>query len=436
MKRSPFLIAVLALLAVEAPSTTAQTGNPTPIGDQPCVAEEAHGRPTLKRRAPTPDTPVADEGRVAQKTAETDERKPQSPTVDSPGGQKPIRIEFEGLYAFTKEEMVRAFCEQRIAPQTHLPSSEVLAKAVAVMKELLETRGYFHATVDTREDPEVSAIVFLVSEGRRLPLAEVRFEGNKYFSSQELDSKIKGYLAYYAYFGKNEDGFDSDSFEFALRRVLNFVRSRGYLQAAFGEAKKEIDARGLVLSIPVDEGVLYRLGEIRIEGAEAVAPEKVRAMLGLDRGDIANGEALGKWLFEDLKKIYGELGFVEYTAEPEPKFRAAMNSANQGVVDFSVRIEEGRRFRLHTIKFQGSGLTDEELLRLLPIRAGDVFNQRLWEESISELNKSGLFKFIDKDRDADFKTDEEQGLIDIVIKLRNSDGEVEPGLSYLNRRQP
>ena len=66
-----------------------------------------------------------------------------------------------------------------------------------------------------------------------------------------------------------------------------------------------------------------------------------------------------------LKKAYGELGFIEYTAEPEPEFKAAANSDSEGVVDFKVYIEEGQRFRIQTIKFLGSGLADEELLKVL-----------------------------------------------------------------------
>ena len=255
---------------------------------------------------------------------------------------------------------------------------------------------------------------FLVDEGKSLPLAEVRFEGNMKDSSGELAAKTREYLVRYR---ETEYEYDSDSCEYALRRTLNFVRSQGYPQATFSEPKIEIDARGLVLSIAVDEGRLYRLGEIKIEGAEAIAPAKVRAMLALRPGDIVDAEAVGNWLFERLKKAYGELGFIEYTAEPEPEFKAAANSDGEGVVDFKVYIEEGQRFRIHTIKFKGSSLADEELLKVLKIRTGEVFNRRLYEESIDELNKLGLFEFIDKDRDADFTTNEELALINIVIKL-------------------
>jgi outer membrane protein assembly factor BamA len=120
----------------------------------------------------------------------------------------------------------------------------------------------------------------------------------------------------------------------------------------------------------------------------------------------------------------------------EPEFKAATNGANEGVVDFKVTIDEGRQFRLREIRFQGSNLPEKELLSLLRIRAGDIFNQRLFEESIDELNKLGRYDLIDKDRDSDFSTDEELGLIDLVIKLNNRDSEVGPGQSALNSRQP
>jgi outer membrane protein insertion porin family len=421
MKHLSFSKLLLMLLMLAGSTALAQTSYQVPIENQPCIAV-AGARPTLKRRPTTSDPTATDESNLDQKGAGGEKCKSQDPTADLINGRKFLRVQFEGLHALTEGDVVRAFGESGIGlPQAQMPGAELSSKGVTILKQLLERRGYFDATINTREDAEAGKIVFLVAEGSRLPLAEVRFEGNKNFSSLELASKIRGYLAD---FERTEDEYDPDLLEFALRRLLNFVRSRGYLQATFSEPTKERDARGLVLNVAVDEGVVYRLGEIRLKGAEAVAPVKVREMLDLKQGDLANGEKLGKWLFEDLKKVYGELGFIEYTGEIEPEFKVATNTANEGVVDLIVNIEEGRRFRVRTIKFQGNDLTDEELVRLMRIRVGDVFNQRLFEESIDELNKLGLFASIDKDRDADFKTDQELGLIDIVIKLRPAETSV------------
>lgn len=433
MNRLSFFIVVLVLLSTEGSSLLAQTNHPVSTGEQPCIGDMGLGRPTLKRRQPAPETPPPDGRSVDQKLLEKEKCKPQDAAAAPLNNQNPIRIEFEGLHAFSEVDVVKAFRERRIGlPQTQMPGTEVLAKAVAVMKELLESRGYFHAIVDTREDRAARTITFLVYEGPRLPLAEVRFEGNRIFSSQELAAKMGEDLAGYP---KMQGSYDSDIFDFCIRRLSNFIRSRGYLQATFGQPTKEFNERGLVLTIPVEEGVLYRLGEIKIEGAETLAPEQVRAMLSLRQGDIASGEVIGKWLFEDVKKTYGEMGYIEFTAEPEPEFKAAIG-ANGGTVDFKVTIDEGRQFRVHAIKFQGTSLPEKELLSLLRIRAGGVFNQRLFEESIDELNKLGRFELIDKDRDTDFSTDEEQGLIDIVIKLNNEYHELEPGEPPLKLHKP
>ena len=428
MSRFSFFIVVLVLLTAQVSSAFAQTNYPVSNEEKPCIAVVAPGRPTLKPRQPAQQTQPTEAGSVNQKVLDKEKFKQEDSAPNSLNNQEPIDFVFEGLHAFSEVDMVKAFRERGVeVTKTQMPSSDVSGKGVAVIRELLEARGYFRATVNSRNNEETGTVVFMVDEGERLSLAEVRFEGNRSFSSHELASRLGEHLAHYP---KMLEGYDSNIFDYCSRNLLNFIRSRGYLQATFGQPKKEIEARGLVLVIRVNEGVLYRLGEIKIKGAEAVAPEKVRAMLNLRQGDIAGGEDIGKWLYEDLKKTYGEIGYIEYTAEADPEFKAATNDVNGGVVDFTVTIEEGRQFSVHAIRFQGSNLPEGELLGLFRIRAGGVFNQRLFEETIDELNKSGRFEQIDKDRDTDFRTDEEEALIDIVIKINNRNGEVE----HENRR--
>jgi outer membrane protein assembly factor BamA len=199
--------------------------------------------------------------------------------------------------------------------------------------------------------------------------------------------------------------------------VTGFVNSRGYLQAKFGEPKRTVTGNGLVLTIHVKEGLLYRFGDMRIEGAEALSANEIRSRIDLQRGDVANGEKLSKALFEDIKKLYWEMGFIQYTAELNPTFADDPEHENEGIVDLEVTIDEGKRFKLRSLKFEAN-LLDEELRNLFLIREGDIFNQRLFEDSITKLNDTGLFWFIDKDKDSDFKVDDEAATISVVIKLQ------------------
>jgi outer membrane protein assembly factor BamA len=430
MKTLSFFTLVLLLLMAPASVTLAQTNAATSIRENSCIDDSLPGRPTLKRREPAPQT--TDEGSVDQQMLLKEKCKQKDPAADLLSNQ-PIRIEFEGLHAFPEADMVKAFRERRIPlPTTQMPDYQVLAKASALIKELLEALGYFNATITVRENEDKRSVGFIVYEGQRLPLAEVRFEGNRSFSTLELTAKIGECEAGYQ---ETHSGYDSDIFDYCTRSLLNFIRSRGYLRATFAQPTKEIDSRGIVLTLPLDEGPLYRLGKIKIEGSKAIAAEQIRTMLDLQRGDPANGEQLGKWLFENLKKTYEEMGYIQYTAEPEPEFGPA-NDRNEGIVDFTVIISEGRQFRIHDIKFKGDSLAEKELLSVLRIGADDVFNQRLFEESIDGLNQLGCFEWIDKDRDVDFLTNEEEGFITIVIKLSRLSGAPTSGFQASNKRQP
>ena len=413
MKTPSFFILVLLLLTALASVTLAQTTDANSTREIPCVEDSLPGGATLKRRHPAPETPAPNERNVGHKVLQKENCKQESSTANARGDQ-PIRIEFDGLHAFSEADVVKAFRERRIGlPTTRMPSSEVVAKGNALIKEWLESRGFFNATVAARENKVERSVVFLVYEGQRFTLAEVRFDGNQNFSAAELASKIGECRAAYR---ETASGYDSEIFDYCTRRLLNFIRSRGHLRATFGQPTKVIDSRGLVLTLPLDEGPRYRLGEIKIEGSKAVAAEQIRAMLNLQQGEIANGEAIAKWLYENLQKTYAEMGYIQYTAEPVPEFRDA-DYRNEGIVDFTVTIEQGPQFRIHDIKFKGGRIPDKELLSVLRIRPGDVFNQRLFHESIEELNGLGWFDWIDKDRDVDFVTNEEEAIINIVIKV-------------------
>ena len=214
------------------------------------------------------------------------------------------------------------------------------------------------------------------------------------------------------------------------------MRSKGYLQARHGEPRVEGIGRrrtgfpilplpflssvdeGLRVTVPIVEGRLYRIGEMKIEGNSIFSEEVVRDVIGLKQGDVANGEKIGKALFENLKKYYGQQGFIEYTAEPAPTFKDNPQKPDEGIVDFVITIEEGKQFSLRRLEFIGNTFTRDNVLRReVLLNEGDIYNQTAWEYSIIKLNQLGYFDPIDKDKDADFKTNEEEATVDLNLKV-------------------
>src|SRR2546426_4376116 len=73
---------------------------------------------------------------------------------------------------------------------------------------------------------------------------------------------------------------------------------------------------------------------------------------------------------------------------------------------------------LRRLEFTGNTFTRDNVLRReVLINEGDIYNQTLFEFSITRLNQLGYFNPIDKDKDADFRTNDEEAQVDITVKV-------------------
>jgi outer membrane protein insertion porin family len=350
-------------------------------------------------------------------------------------------LTFEGLKSVAESDVLKAFRERRVGVSKESIFDPVKSRAaMRVIKELLSARGHPNATVEERTE-EVSAtsqaITYVVREGDRVRVVDIQFEGNKNFS----DGALRGAMKYVKEAGlisrfKGTDILDREKLDFDLRLVVNYMRSKGYLNARTGEPRVEsVGPRrtgfpvlplpflsstdeGLRVTVPVDEGKVYRLGELKIEGNSIFSEAQIRAVIGLNKGDIANGERISKGLFENLKKYYGGQGFIEYTAEPVPTFKENPQNPNEGIVDFLVTIEEGKQFSLRRLEFIGNTFTRDNVLRReVLINEGDIYNEGYWEYSVIKLNQLGYFNPIDKDKDVDRRTNDEDATVDLTLKV-------------------
>jgi len=349
-------------------------------------------------------------------------------------------LQFQGLKSVPESDVLKTFRERRVGVSKESIYDPVkVGNATRVLKELLAAHGHPNATIEKKLD-EVSAtstaLTFVIHEGDRVRVVEIQFEGNTVFSDGKLRSQMKyvreaGLITRF----RGQDILDREKLDFDLHKVDNYMKSKGYLQARHGEPRVEgvgprrtgfpilplpflssVD-EGLRVTVPIIEGKIYRIGEMKIEGNSIFSETQIRAIIGLNKGDIANGEKIGKALFENLKKYYGGQGFIEYTAEPTPTFKDSPNP-NEGIVDFTINIEEGKQFSLRRLEFTGNTFTRDNVLRReVLLNEGDIYNQNAWEYSVIKLNQLGYFNPIDKEKDADFRTNEEEAQVDINLKV-------------------
>src|SRR5204862_4862180 len=105
-----------------------------------------------------------------------------------------------------------------------------------------------------------------------------------------------------------------------LHRTLPFIQPPFPWGIPIPFKKKTLDR--YYITIKIEENDQYRVGDVKVTGAKQFNETVVKSVLGLVPGEVFNEERLRK-SFENLKKLYGARGYINFTAVPVQDFDEA-----------------------------------------------------------------------------------------------------------------
>jgi len=348
-------------------------------------------------------------------------------------------IQYRGLNSVTESEALMRFKERRAGVSKESPFDPVKAYAARrEVRELLAEKGYPDATVDL-EVEEISAtsvaLIFSVTEGARVRIKEIEFTGaHAGFSQKQLRGAMKlvkeaGLLATFT----SKDIYFKDKLLDDLERVRYFLGAKGYLQAKVGEPRVSPagvtsngfplpipglrkEGPGLKIVIPIEVGRRYRVTKVEEKGVTIFQPGMVTAVSQLKAGDYADAKKISENVFKGIKDLYGAQGYIQASVDFIPKF--ADKTEEEGEIEITLEIDEGRQFMMRRLEFIGNVNTrDRALRREVILNEGDPYNKRYWDLSILRLNQLGLFEEI-KEKDAITRTNDRDQTVDIDLQVK------------------
>jgi outer membrane protein insertion porin family len=348
-----------------------------------------------------------------------------------------LEIKYVGLKSVPQSTVLEKFRERQVGLSKESQYDPVKAKrAAAVIKELLSNEGRPEAKVDvTTENISSTAVslTFRIDEGPRFRVAKIEFEGNNVYEDDKLRGNMKfvkevGLLTTFG----SKDIYHKEKLQTDLDRlrVLTYV-DNGYLQARFGEPRVEQVGKvgtwlplighkgeGLKLIIPITEGRQYTAGEIKIQDNKEFTEEQIKSVLNIKPGDVVKGYSVVNKGIENLKKLYGSRGYIQFDAYFQPEFKDDPNDPNKGTADVTFVIEEGKQYTLKRLEFIGNTFTRDNVLRReVLLNEGERYNKELFDYSLLRLNQLGYFEQV-KEEDATVNTNERDGLVDITLKVQ------------------
>jgi len=350
-------------------------------------------------------------------------------------------IKYEGIKSVTVSEILDRFKERKVglSVESQYDPNKV-QRATIVLKEFLSERGRQYATVDPdiRQIPPSSLeVTFNVAEGPKVKVGEIKIVGNQAMSRREAIRAMKALkpigiphsILFESMFART---YDATKLEMDREMLREAYREKGYFLAKVLDEDVKIRKRDAGkfriplfypnkasiladVTLPVEEGRQYRLNKITFEGVKLFrTPDTLmKPLFQMGEGDVFSTAKLRKG-FENLRKLYGEFGYMN--AVTEPSFDPIPNSNK---IDLTLTADEGKAFFVRRIDFSGNTTTRDKVIRReILLDEGDVFNSRLWEMSLLRLNQLGYFEVLKEGEAADLSTNTQAGTVDITLKVK------------------
>ncbi|MBD3413464.1 MAG: outer membrane protein assembly factor BamA [Candidatus Aminicenantes bacterium] len=288
-----------------------------------------------------------------------------------------------------------------------------------MMEEKGLTSGKVDAEVKNRKSNEVE-IIFDIREGRKIKIGDVEFEGKPKLRESTLmnalsENKEHSFISW----ASGKDTYKPEQLQADVANLVEKFKEHGFMEAQVGEPEiKEIEKRSIFfkkqtmkkISIPVDAGYLYFVGDVAIEGNEIFNAQNLRTMIPLKKGEVYSIEDREKGV-EEISKLYQNFGYMYIRVIPVER----LDPKNKRV-NVTYNIAEGPMAYIHRVEFRGNTYTNDKVMRReMMIREGNPFSYELFKNSVLRINQLGL---VEIKEDPDIQPDpQDPSQVDVTVNV-------------------
>jgi outer membrane protein insertion porin family len=289
------------------------------------------------------------------------------------------------------------------------PTREVLGRYERALTDFLKGK----AAVEGRLISDLASgptIVFR-PPGERARVAEVHFTGNQAIPGSQLANTFAGVAIGAAYT------------EPAMRLLLDIgirplYEARGYIRVSFpkiiAEKSKEKEVDGVSVTVTVDEGPVYKLGEVRLAGVAASEMTELKDLAKWKSGEVANFDEI-KAGIERVQRRYRNTGYLHVASKVD---RAVDDKEH--TVDLVVTVQPGAQFTFGKLDVKGLDLIGEPAVRKMwGEKSGKPFDPEFPDAFLKDVRDQAMFDNLGKTY-AETKVNEAAKTVDVTLIFEGS----------------
>ena len=294
-------------------------------------------------------------------------------------------VRFEGNDKISKEKLEVAL---KIHPRTILNPVRI-RRGIEDAKKAYEEEGYLDAEISYRAEQVGSGettVTFTVQEEKPTNIVSVNFEGNESFADARLQSimqtRKKTLLSMFFSGGTlNREALKTDT-----DRITAFYYDNGYINVKVDEPRIERKDEGIHVTVRIDEGEQYTIGEVGIVGEYPGSENQALRAVEVEEGEIFKASYLREDVFR-LTGFFSNLGYAFVNVEPETRIEQ-----DDSVVHIAYRIDQGPEVYIDRVDIAGNTKTRDKVIRReLRIAEQSKFNASSLEFSRNRVQRLGYF---------------------------------------------
>jgi outer membrane protein insertion porin family len=300
-----------------------------------------------------------------------------------------LSVHYQGNKKITNARLEK---QVKTKPNTALDERQVKEDSEKI-RDYYQKTGYNQVSVTYRVDRDKTTgfgtVVFLIKEGNRVKIADVRFVGNAHVKSKTLrgimDTRRWWMFSWITGHGR----FKDEEFEDDLDKLRDYYREGGFLDVDIAEDRVLFEypqPTKLVLVIHINEGRQYHIGTISFEGNRLHSSGLLRRVVHQRSGMLFSPSKLDKDT-EHLEDFYSKDGYLD----THVRLQRNPNIVT-GNIDIIYHVEESDKFNVESVVVEGNVKTKSTvIIRELVLGPGDVFDTVRMKISKLKLDNTRFF---------------------------------------------
>ncbi len=267
----------------------------------------------------------------------------------------------------------------------------------AKIRELYLEKGFYLAEVDydvkpNATSPDQADVTFKIREFAKVQVKKITFLGNSALSDAELSQIMATREGDWFSFVTSFGNFKEEAFEADLQRLTAYYYDKGYVQVQVGlpTIRLSRDKRYLYITVKIDEGPRFKVGDVDLQGDFITDKERLRKMTKLASGDWFSYGALRQDI-EKLRNFYQNAGYAYANINPLTRVDPA-----EKVVHVTYDIQKGSKVYFGRIEIVGNTKTRDKVIRReLVIEEGKLYSNTQLGVSKQRVQRLGFFETVE-----------------------------------------